>query len=867
METIHFFLNRGKRMKFFFLVFFLILQIQKNRVFSFQENVLSNHSTDEKPTRLIHGTIRSIHLKGHNTKYDQHFISKISGLYVGKFVDNLKVEDVIQQINNSGIFQHISLYTKQEQHNIDLFFTIQEFKQIDQILIEDEFGKKIDPNKFLRIKNSFCNGTSLYEDQIQIIENEIQIYYQSHGYDHVKIYHSLVNRDHKNVLQIFVKKKTLISIDQIIFDGNQAIDDLSLIKEINFQDSINFLIPNKKNINFYIKKSFRKEIKNIRKKYERLGFLSVQISVDSLCKKKNEKYILKIKINEGNQYHLGNVHIHGNQKFIFHDLMNMIGYKKGSQYFKNKIIENVLSNDHPKSIAYSYLKLGHLFVNIFPTEKKIDQEKIIHLDIFIKEHFPVVIKNVKIIGNKITNNNLIQRELKTVSGDLFSPEKLKETLLNLKNLDILSDVSFLVIPHNDQSIDLLWKIKEKNPNEIKLQGGFLDSDKKQFIGKIKFKCNNFSLKNAMHLKKWTPIPRGDGQKFVISGQLGKNFKSYGFSFIEPRCFNKKTDALLFDFDSSVRNIKHEEKSFLVDINRMFIPKKIMKSHEDFFLERMRSSIIYKKLLLGKDNQLSIDIHGDQSVYRGKTLSRLREINASISLKRDTIGVKNQVYPLQGSQVELNGTFSFPYSKWFQKNNSEEGEKWMEYFQYNMSASFYKKLINRFILKWKGDVGYIDSYDHKRESLLPFQKFHLGSLKNRSTNNHSIFLHGYSVDKMDMQNNYKKSFTEHDEDVQKEHKKYYYGGNIYKKILIEARYLMKNFSNIRIWTRFFVEGASIEDSYDSFKKNLFNFNKTKKSIGCGIRVFFAPVGVVGFDIGYPLDQRNPKWKTNFLIDRN
>ncbi|WP_341659717.1 POTRA domain-containing protein [Blattabacterium cuenoti] len=814
--------------------------MQPQKVDSFSVNNEISSLTKNQNTFFL---VREIHVIG-KTKYDSRFISELSGISPGESVDDygIKTDHAIRKLWKSNLFRKISIYKKNVYKNeIDLFFELEDLEEIHKIKV-----KGIEKNKFSTIKKIKI-GEKISGDLIQTVKNEIQEHYIKKGYNEINI-KSEINKDHnENVLCLYVDKGKQIEIEEILFDGNQTIQDKELLNLMSSKTKKELISIIKKPL--FVQENVKKDLKNIMNQYKSMGFIDVQVYLNSVWKKKSGNYGIKIKIIEGKKYYLGNVHVLGNKK-LKTDLLNKIFfYKKGEVYNQIGIMKNILNPSYPNSILYAYLNLGYLFVNITFIEKKIIDNKI-DLDIQIKENQPVYINKVIILGNSITKDHVIRRELKTYPGDLFSIDKIKYSLLHLENLNLFEKV-YHEIKANEKNglIDIEWHVVEKNTNEFQFHGGFGGKDFRKIIGNFKLNFGNFSIQNIFKWKLWNPIPQGEGQKLMIQSQLGKDFISYGFSFTEPWIEKKNPTSFTLKSKYSIKKIKNKED--LDFLNQVYKNIKIL-DKENQFLKKIDISVYLNKSLAFLDpySKISTSIDYEKIIYKNENSSELdkkwkiNNLSYLISLQRFSTK-PDMIFPFQGSNMQLNSVFTLPYSVMI-KNHKE----WMEYFKLRIIFFWYRKIMNNMILKTGGELGYLGKYNDSKE-LFSFQKFYMGGghnnlLESKFYDQDHIPLRGFSS-KDSILNN---------------------GGTVYNKLILEIRYLIKNLSTLKVWTTCFMEGGNVSDSYQKFNPLILS-----KSFGFGFRLFSLPIGFLGIDFGYPIDHhlihgfRISKWKTHFIIGKD
>ncbi|WP_226989461.1 POTRA domain-containing protein [Blattabacterium sp. (Blattella germanica)] len=811
------------------------MQIQQG--YSFIQKKDFNISKNE----ISNLVVKSVHIMG-KTKYDSPFISDLSGIYSGDFIDSygIKIDSAIKKLWKSNLFKNISIYKKNISKNeIDLFFELEDLIEIHEVQV-----KGIRKEQFSNIKK-LKSGDKISDDLIQTIKNDIQEYYIQKGYNEINIKNEIIRINDKNILFLSVDKGKKIEIEKILFEGNHLLNDKELL-HLMIKTKKSFFIPIiEKSIYLFVQENIRKDFKNIADKYKSMGFIDIQVFLDSVWKEKSGNYGIKIKLVEGNRYFLGKVDFLGNKKLKTNFLKKIFFHKEGNIYNQIEIERNILDASFPTSILYTYLDLGYLFVNIIPVEKRVVDDKI-DLEIQIKENQPVYIKKVKISGNLITKDHVIRRELKTYPGTLFSPKNMRYSLLNLENLNLFDKVySEIHTNQENNSVDIEWHIVEKNTNEFQVHGGLGGKDLKKVIGNFKLNFGNFSLKDFFKWKLWNPIPQGDGQKLVVFSQLGKDFTSYGFSFTEPWIERRNPTSLTLKGNYSINKMKNEEDFYF--LSQIYKNSKIEKK-QFLELKKVGGSVNLNKFLTFLDPYSAIltSVDYDKFIFN-KTISsdfyqkhEFHNLSCLISLQR-LYTFPDSIFPFKGSKIQLNSTFTLPYSM-ILKNYDKNNIKWMEYYKFKIIFFWYQKIIENMVFKIGSEFGYLGQYNHSKE-LFPFQKFYIGGVQNnfmesKLEEKDHIPLRGYSF-----------STPNH-------------GGVIYNKLILEMRYLIKNFSTLKIWTTFFMEGGNVSDSYKKFHPFIMN-----KSFGFGVRLFWNPIGFIGVDFGYPIDGTQSKWKTHFIIGKD
>ncbi len=118
------------------------------------------------------------------------------------------------------------------------------------------------------------------------------------------------------------------------------------------------------------------------------------------------------------------------------------------------------------------------------------------LDSLIKvdsiRYFNYIINKINIKGNKVTNDEVILRELNFKPGDKFDSTLYEQDKNNLNNLDIFNKVEINLFPDDKtKKIDYIILIEEA-PNILPIpQGGMKEGSLKKIWAGINFKWKNF----------------------------------------------------------------------------------------------------------------------------------------------------------------------------------------------------------------------------------------------------------------------------------------------------------------------------------------------------------------------------------------
>lgn len=803
--------------KHFFLLLFLYQFCNSNTL------KINNYSKKYYNTYIL----ADIEIEG-KTEYNKRQILEFANLKLGDKIQipNEKAKFKIKKLWDTNLFNNIHIYINSINKNkIYLKIILEDLPRLYSLKL---IGiKKYEFNEINNIFN-IKGGMIINKKIVNNIENNIKKYFNEKGYPDAIIYCKIYKDIYKNnILNINVNKRNRIKISKIIFEGNKELSYSELCAIMKNTKQYNFFNNSK-----FISSKYREDCNNIINKYQSLGFRDAKIVSDSIIRDNKNNFIIKIIINEGKRFLIGKINFVGNNIFSNQFLYKLLCFRSGDLYNLIKIKNNILDEKNNNSIISTYLDKGYLFISINIIEKYII-DNIVNIEIRISEGEKFIFHKINFLGNNITKDHVIIRNIMTRSGDNFSKKRIYDTILNFSNSGFFESKKIFIDITPDLSshyIDLRWRLFEKNANHIQLQGGYGSG---RIIGSISLNFNNFSIIDFFNLKKWTPLPQGEGEKISFFAQIGSNYKSYGFSFIKPWIiYGKNFTSFNIGLNNSKTILDNKSKGYLKNIG--------------IYLG------INKKFNFIDNGSINLDLISNYDRYdRIKTNLGIKELsktgisndlNYILSVKRISYS-PNYIFPINGSEFNFYCRLTLPYSIIFRNRlNLYKNYYWPEYFKFKIKIFFYEEILSNIVTKIGGEFGVLGYYNSKFK-MIPFHRFYLGGTGiSNSQFNEYIPLRGYYIDDIHNLKN----------DI---------GGVIYNRMFTEFRYPIIMNEMIKTWILCFLEAGNTTKNYNNY--NPFNL---KRSIGTGIRVYMSAFGFLGFDLGYGFDNiiSKSKWKTHFII---
>jgi len=809
-----------------------------------------------------------------STNFSAQTIITYSGLRKGEeiTIPGEVISNAIKKLWNSSLFNDIEIYlTKTEGNVAYIEIRLTDLPELNVVKIT---GLRKSKQEEVIQENNLAKGVKVTENLITTTKNYLEGKYKKDGYLNSKTNINIIEfndsiQQSKVNMVVAIDKGHKVKIKEIVFNGNNVLSEKKLqraMKNTKEKNPLNILKRSK-----YIDEPYKEDLESIIDKYKENGFRDARIISDSLIFNDEKTITLYINLEEGEEYIFGDITFIGNTKYSDQQLRSILRINKGDIY-NGVLLEKRIADDtkpDASDITNLYQNNGYLFSTITPVEVNANGN-IIDMEIRISEGKPVYFNSINVVGNDVTNDHVIYRELHTRPGQLYSKSNVVRSIRELSQLGFFDaeqiGTNFNNPNPNEGTIDLEYELVEAGSSQIELQGGYGGGG---FIGTLGLSFNNFSIKDIFKLDAYKPVPRGDGQKLALRLQASRYYQTYSFSFTEPWLGGKKP----VQFSTSLSHTKQflynpvtrdadKDKRFNITGVSVGLAKRLAVPDDYFTLSQAVSFQHYNL----KNYNTGLFTFGD---------GYSNNLSYTIGLSRNNTA-NDPVFPTRGSNFSVSAKLSLPYSLFnnvdyealkeerelLDPTNPEEFAriaeidqeryKWLEFYKLKFKGEWYTQVIKKLIVKSSAEFGFLGAYNQDR-GVIPFERFFLGgdglgsySLDGRET----IALRGYpnqSLQPVD-----ENGFSTND------------GGTIYNKFSMELRYPITMKQSAKIFVLGFLEGGV---SYNSFQDyNPFNLYR---SAGLGLRIFMPAFGLLGIDFGYGFDPlpgeiNSHGWETHFII---
>ena len=250
-------------------------------------------------------------------------------------------------------------------------------------------------------------------------------------------------------------------------------------------------------------------------------------------KKTLDRYYITIKIEENDQYKVGDVKITGSKELNENVIKAVLGLVPGQVY------NDTLLHKGFESLKKVYGSRGYINFTPVPVFDDDDVKKVRNINISIDEDRQFFVNRIAFSGNTTTRDKVIRREVMVDEGQVFNSALWDVSIQRLNQLGYFEEIKTEdaeVKPHpTEPEVDINLKVKEKGRNSIGFNGG-VSGIGGSFLG-MSYETNNFL---------------GFGDTLAVSLQGGTRQSQYQFSFTEPYLFDRPLTTGFTVFSTNFR---------------------------------------------------------------------------------------------------------------------------------------------------------------------------------------------------------------------------------------------------------------------------------------------------------------------------
>ncbi len=524
-------------------------------------------------------------------------ITDIISYSIGMELSKYKTREDIKAIYKTGKFDSIEVYAEEKDGKISLVYDLKEKPKINKVIVKgnkevgegDIKGKLDDDKEEIKLKENEYFDEYKLKRAIINIENmykEKNFYYATVKYNIAPQQQETGGQ--KVNIEIDVDEGSKIKIKNIVIEGNKVFSadkvkgTMKTKEEGWFQsgafDEDKFLDDLKAIISSYAEEGYVKAKVN--------GFSYGEIDInkkdimgkDVLIDKNTNIVTLKIPVSEGIQYKITSMDIKGNELYTTEEITSKIESRIGKVFNKTQFDKDIMA------VRSFYSEKGYIFVQIKDSYVYDDDIGEVKITLEIEEGTVAYINKIKVMGNYVTKEKVILRELLIHDGDPFDSTKIRRSVEKLYNLGFFDNI----VPDTEQvdidKLNVILEVKEKKTGTISLGAGYSSIEK--LVGNLSLSENNLF---------------GEGKVFSATIQVGSLQRTWQLTYKDPWLYDTptsfQTDVWNTYTYSSYNNEGYDVDTYGFDVS---LGKRFSEEQQGYFTYRYQDDT-YSNISSGMAN--------------------------------------------------------------------------------------------------------------------------------------------------------------------------------------------------------------------------------------------------------------------------
>ena len=402
--------------------------------------------------------VQDIKISG-NKKISDETIKIYGGVKIGQDYKDKDLDRIIKNLYGTNFFEDINVNLS----NNTLTINLKEFPSINQLIVIGEknsrITKEIKKLIFLKEKQPFIR--SKLSDDIELIKR----LYSSLGYNNPEINTKIKEFDDTLDLLIEIVPGQQTKISSINFIGDKKISNKRLRDVIASEENKfwKFLSNNTK----FSEELVSLDERLLKNYYKSIGYYDVNIISKSATINENKNIDITYSIDAGNRYIINKISTNINpviEQNIFNPLQKTYNKYIGNYYSPFTIkkildeIDEIIDENNIQFIEHNVEEVLEdntieIIFNIYETEK-------------------IFVNRIDILGNTVTNEEVIRNKLLLVEGDPYSELALKKTVSEIRATNLFNNVTYDILDESTSNKkDIAIRVEEKPTGEVSAGAG------------------------------------------------------------------------------------------------------------------------------------------------------------------------------------------------------------------------------------------------------------------------------------------------------------------------------------------------------------------------------------------------------------
>ncbi len=458
----------------------------------------------------------------------------------GDLYDPATVNRDFDSLWNTGYFEKISIELTRTAQCAQLVYYVTEKPTIREIYYSrgmTTISQSDVLDRFKKEKVGVSIESQFDMTKVQHAATVIKEMLSEHGHQFATVTPEIRTIPPASVALTFnVKEGPTVKVGKIEFSGNEHLSHSDL--QLAMRNLRPYGIPHSLILEDLISKTFDsskldEDAERVELEYKKHGYFTARtgqavtqtrdeggINPFTLHARTGKRVDILIPVQEGQRYRLGSITFSGGT------IGNPAGLRAAFPIKDGDWLDTSLILKGMDNLKKAYTARG--FIKFVPTPIQTidDAKQVVNIVMQLDEGKAYYVSRIEFSGNTITRDKVIRRELLLQEGSLYNSQMWDLSLLRLNQLSYFEPLkaeqdSESHEDDDNQTVDLLLKLKEKGKQSIGLNGG-LSGLSGAFLG-TNYETNNFL---------------GLGETLSVSANIGDLTRNLQFGFTEPYLHDK-----------------------------------------------------------------------------------------------------------------------------------------------------------------------------------------------------------------------------------------------------------------------------------------------------------------------------------------
>ncbi len=383
---------------------------------------------------------------------------------VGDTFDDSRSPEVIRELFRTGFFDDVEIARRGD----ILVVIVSERPAINEINFS---GNRDIPDEGLReALNSagLRSGRVFNRTMLDRIESELRQQYFARGRYNVQIDVEIVELPRNRVdVEIDIAEGPVAKIRQVNVVGNEAFTDRELTRR--FESGVPRWWAFFSRRDDYSREKLSGDLEQLRSHYLDSGFLEFDVDSTQVTLTPDRRDLfITINVDEGERYRTTGVDLAGEFVVPREELEGLIEVDVDAPFSRSQITRSA------ELISERLTREGFAFANVNPVPEVDEETREVQITFFIDPGPRVYVRNIRITGNRNTEEQVYRRELRQMESSWYNGTLIERSRVRIQRLPFVQRVNVETerVPGTDDEVDVNISVTEQQSGALSVGAGF-----------------------------------------------------------------------------------------------------------------------------------------------------------------------------------------------------------------------------------------------------------------------------------------------------------------------------------------------------------------------------------------------------------